>query len=334
MRTPSFGVELHQYFDARAILEEAQQAERLGYDSVWFGDSQLLWRELYVLLGAAAATTSRIKLGTGVSNPITRHASVQASAIMTAQELSLGRALFGIGVGNTALSSMGQREATRAMLEAYVATVRQLCAGQQVEGPTGPMHLAYGSAEQAPPTIIAGSGPKMLALAGKIGDGAIVTREARAGDTLKAMLACIRASREQAGRLDKPFMTCLSASVAVHDDRQIALTAVRPHVASAIRRLHWQFNDLVHETSRRVAAAYDVYAHMAPGAAHAELIPDEVVTEFAIAGTPEDCIAQIQPLFELEIDEITIRPYSLPSQSRADTMAAFARRVMDPLLGR
>src|SRR5690242_7570398 len=71
-----FGLEIHQYLDASTCLEEAVAAERLGYDAVWFGDSQMIWREAYVLLGAAAAQTSRIDLGIGVTNPYTRHIGV------------------------------------------------------------------------------------------------------------------------------------------------------------------------------------------------------------------------------------------------------------------
>ena len=67
MGTPAFGVELHQYLDAPAVLREAQQAEALGYASVWLADSRLVWRELWVLLGAVAATTRRVALGTGVT---------------------------------------------------------------------------------------------------------------------------------------------------------------------------------------------------------------------------------------------------------------------------
>src|SRR3954454_15986162 len=66
---PRFGVELHEYLDAPTVLAEAQQAEALGYASVWLADSQLIWRELYVLLGAVAATTTHVTLGTGVTNP-------------------------------------------------------------------------------------------------------------------------------------------------------------------------------------------------------------------------------------------------------------------------
>ena len=116
MSEPRFGVELHEYLDAATVLAEAQQAEALGYASVWLADSQLIWRELCALLGAVAATTTRVTLGTGVTNPVTRHAAVTAGALATLQELSRGRAVLGIGLGYSSLATLGHRRPTRAAL--------------------------------------------------------------------------------------------------------------------------------------------------------------------------------------------------------------------------
>jgi 5,10-methylenetetrahydromethanopterin reductase len=331
---PSFGVELHQYLDARTVLEEARLAERLGYASVWFGDSQLIWRELYGLLGAAAATTSRIKLGTGVTNPVTRHPAVTASAIATVQELSGGRAILGISVGDTALKSMGLGPASRAELTRYVQMVRSLGLGDTVQGPSGEMRLAYATATTPAPIVIGASGPKMLHLAGQIGDGVVITREARAGPTLTAMLRCVAEGRASAGRVDGPFMTCVSASVAVHEDRSKALLAVRSHVASTLRHVRWELSEPARRASEALNAVYNVSEHMIPQAQHAELIPEEVIPEYAIAGRPEECIAQARGLFDAGVDEITIRPYGVDGGSRAATIEAFARLVMTPLLNR
>src|SRR4051812_15582875 len=107
MSKVAFGVELFQYLDAPTLVEEIKLAERLGFETVWLGDSQLLWRELYVLLGAAAVNTSRITLASGVTNPVTRHPAVTASALMTLQELSGNRALPRIDVGVPAPRLMG-----------------------------------------------------------------------------------------------------------------------------------------------------------------------------------------------------------------------------------
>src|SRR5581483_4314622 len=114
MERPAFGIELFQYLDATTIVDDVRLVERLGYASVWLGDAQLLWREMYVMLGAAAPATSRITLGAGVSNFATRHASVTASAMATLQELSHGRMALGVGVGGTSTGMLGMPHTTRA----------------------------------------------------------------------------------------------------------------------------------------------------------------------------------------------------------------------------
>src|SRR5437764_11180554 len=126
-----FGLEIHQYLEANTCLEEAVAAERLGYDAVWFGDSQMIWREAYVLLGAAAARTSEVQLGIGVTNPLTRHIGVTASAMLTLQELCGGRALLGVGSGHTSVATVGAPRATRAQLTAFTADLRRLFAGEE-----------------------------------------------------------------------------------------------------------------------------------------------------------------------------------------------------------
>ncbi|HLH21341.1 MAG TPA: LLM class flavin-dependent oxidoreductase [Chloroflexota bacterium] len=334
MSRPRFGVELHEYLDAPTVLQEARQAEALGYDAVWLADSQLIWRELYVLLGAVAATTRRVALGTGVTNPVTRHPAVTAGAITTVQELSRGRALLGIGLGNTSLATLGRPPATRAALARYVATVRALCAGEPVGGTGGDLRLAFGAPERCPPVVIAGSGPRILTLAGEIGDGVIIAGRGRAGPPLAAMLRQVRAGRQASGRPARPFTTYLGVAVAVHADRATAIAAVRPHVVgSALRRPLWELSPAARAASERVQAVYSPYDHMSPTDKYAALVPDEVVTEFAIAGTPADCRAQARGLFAAGIDEITIRPYAVDGAPRGATTEAFAREVMAPLRG-
>src|SRR5439155_4812476 len=74
------------------MVELTRLAEDLGFSCAWIGDSQMIWREAYVILGAAALATSRITLATGVTNPVTRDPAVVAAAMETLHELSGGRA--------------------------------------------------------------------------------------------------------------------------------------------------------------------------------------------------------------------------------------------------
>ena len=311
------------------MLAEAQLAERLGYDAVWIADSQLIWREVYVLLGATVATTSRVLVGTAVTNPVTRQAAVTASSSMTLQELSGGRMRLGIGVGDSSLKTMGLAAAPRKDLESYVATVRALCA-ERVRSSTGEMQLGFGDAQQTPPIIVAGAGPKMLELAGEIGDGVMLSGAARNDAALASMLDYVNTGRARTDRTD-PYQLIVGCAGAVDADGHKAKVAVRPHVARGLLTARWDRSARAREVSEQVKAKYDYYSHMNPNAPHAQLVPDDVVPEFAIGGTPDECIAQIRGLEDAGIDELTIYPYAVEGGIRSDVISAFARDVLGAL---
>src|SRR3970040_1061380 len=89
---PRLGLALWGTEPVARLAAHARLAEELGFDSVWVIDSQLLCREVYVTLAAIALATKNIRFGPGVTQPVTRHASVTASAIATLQDTSGGRA--------------------------------------------------------------------------------------------------------------------------------------------------------------------------------------------------------------------------------------------------
>src|SRR5438445_747248 len=99
-----------------------REAEEAGFDLLGVADSQSVFRELYVALAIAARDTSRIRLGPLVTNPQTRHLVVTASAISSIDELSGGRAMLGLGSGDSAIYTLGAPPATVAGLEDAVVT--------------------------------------------------------------------------------------------------------------------------------------------------------------------------------------------------------------------
>ncbi len=327
----SFGVEIHPYYDVSTLMHEITLAEELGYDQVWIGDSQLIWREMYVLLGAAAQATSRILLGSGVTNPVTRVSAVTASAAATLQELSGGRLTLGIGNGFTSVNTMGRQPATLTRLEQTVDEIRALCGGRRVPLESGDMRLMFAAPDQCPPIAVAASGPKMLRLAGRIGDGVILARVAMEGDVLARMLACVHDGRREGGRDAEPFQRFLSVSASVTEDPAKAVAAVRPHVARSILKPFWGLSPAAAAARERMAGSYDNYRHLSPDAPHAGAVPDEVVPEFALAGTPARCIETARRMFDGGIDQITIRPYAVDGLPRASMIRAFAEQVMQPM---
>jgi 5,10-methylenetetrahydromethanopterin reductase len=149
----------------------ARLAEELGFDLIGYGDTQNLIPDCYVVMTAMALATRRVRIGQTVSNPLTRHPAVTASAMSALQEVSGGRAFLGIGTGDSALANIGERPATLAELEAYCQAVRGLCAGQEVLWRGRTTRLFF--EPRRVPIWIAAEGPRTQHLAGRIADGVI-----------------------------------------------------------------------------------------------------------------------------------------------------------------
>ena len=121
----------------------ARAAEDLGYGGVWLADSQCVMRDAYTIMSLIAAQTSRISVATGVTNAITRHPAVLANSWATLDEISGGRAVIGIGVGESSIRTLGLRPDRLADLEVKITTLRALINGEEVEWEGGfPADLA------------------------------------------------------------------------------------------------------------------------------------------------------------------------------------------------
>jgi 5,10-methylenetetrahydromethanopterin reductase len=267
-----------------ALLECVEHAEATGLGGIWVGDSPVLWRELYVLLGAAAARTSHVRLGPAVTNPVSRHVAVTASALMTLQELSGGRAALGLGLGASAVRTVGARPARLAELERAVADVRALWAG-------GAEGLAYGASQPPIPVHLGASGPRMLELSGRIGDGclAVVGVHARQLEAARERIA--------AGAPREGFELTFWVPFAIADDAAEAREAVKPYVARSLRHpVPAELTDIEREAAEAIQASYAYGQHLAPGAPQARLVPDAIVGDWAVAGTPADCREQLERL--------------------------------------
>src|ERR1043166_10228432 len=94
----------------RRTAEPARVLEELGFDTVLFPDSQNLAPEVWGQLMLAAQATSRVRLGPGVTNSATRDPAVTASAALSLQAESGGRALLGIGRGDSSVQRIGKTE--------------------------------------------------------------------------------------------------------------------------------------------------------------------------------------------------------------------------------
>jgi len=281
--------------------ELCAQAEANGFDWLGVADSQSVFRELYVALTLAALNTRSMRLGPLVTNPLTRHLVVTASAMSSVDELSSGRAVLGLGSGDSAIYTIGAPPATLAGLEDSILTLRRLTGGEPVEreGRTWRVHR---SARRVP-IYLAAEGPKTLELAGRLADGVIVGL-GLTPEVITLSLAAIERGARAAGRSPADVDVWWFAKTSLADRRDEAIEPIKMALAASANHA-FRFTlegkgvppDL-HERIKALQREYNAHHHEVPGAANASLpdrwgLTDFLVDRFAIAGTPRDCVAQL-----------------------------------------
>jgi 5,10-methylenetetrahydromethanopterin reductase len=317
------------------IVRQVQLAESLGFDTAWITDTHLVCRELWVTLTACATATSRIRLGPGITVPHTRHISVTASAIATLHELAPGRLVLGVGTGGSASETMGlsvARTARVATLESMAHALKHLLRGESIRLDTGTdARLAWLPQPVDIPLYLAGSGPRMLDAAGRLGDGAIMYSGV-APWLLEAALACVRAGAQAAGRAPADVDIAIWAPTSVASDRALARDHVRGRVASALRHafpVKWSPEDQA--VIDQVRAAYDSYQHATAASKHRLLVTDRFVDLMALAGTPDDVREQVQRVASVGgVNRVILLP-QVPGQDfvqREQVLRLFAEQVM------
>ncbi len=283
-----------------------REAEDSGFEWLGVADSQSVFRELYVALTLAALNTSRVRLGPLVTNPLTRHLVVTASAIASVDELSGGRAVLGFGSGDSAIYTIGAPPATVAGLEDSITTLGRLTGGETVEreGRTWRVHRST----RRVPIYLAAEGPRTLELAGRVADGVIVGL-GLTPEVIRLSLAAIERGARAAGRTLADVDVWWFAKTSLADRRDAAIEPIKMALAASANHA-FRFTlegkgvppDL-HEKIRALQREYNAHHHEIPGAANASL-PDRfgltefLVDRFAIAGTPADCVAQISRAME------------------------------------
>jgi 5,10-methylenetetrahydromethanopterin reductase len=279
-----------------------REVEENGFDLLGVADSQSVFREMYVALTLAASSTARVRLGPLVTNPLTRHLVVTASAISSVDEVSRGRAVLGIGSGDSALSTIGALPATLAGLEDSVVTLRRLTSGEPVdrEGQTWRVHRST----RRVPLYLAAEGPRTLELAGRVADGVIVGL-GLTPDVIRLALAALARGARAVGRTLADLDIWWFAKTNVADTRDEAVAPIKMALAASANHA-FRFTlegkgvppDL-HEKIKALQREYNAHHHEIAGAGNAGLTDRWGLTEFlldrfAIAGTPDDCVAQIR----------------------------------------
>lgn len=300
------------------------EIEALGYDHFWLTDSSLHARYCWAYLTLAARQTSRLTIGTAVTNPLTRHPAVTATAAATLAEISSGRAILGIGAGDRPLLSLGHAPATLATLEAAVSAIRGLWAGQAVEAQESGFAL-HGAHYRFPPpaaipVYLSATGPRTLELAGRIADGVILLAGLHP-EGISFALEHIDRGAAAAGRDARPHVSVFAYG-AISEDEEEALAAARTIAAwfPQTAPVHCRLAGLPQEIIDQVRASYSG-GEFQEAARAAQALPADFVKRMALAGGPAEARAHLSTLAALGVDSVTVFPLGA---GRMATIRAFA----------
>jgi 5,10-methylenetetrahydromethanopterin reductase len=285
-----------------AFGELCREAEGAGFEWVGVADSQSVFHELYVALTIAALSTTRVRVGPLVTNPLTRHLVVTASAMASVDEVSGGRAVLGLGSGDSAIYTLGAPPATLAGLEEAVDALGRLTAGERLqrEGRRWQVHRST----RRVPIYLAAEGPRTLELAGRVADGVIVGL-GLTPEVIELSLAAIERGARAAGRRLADVDVWWFAKTNVADTRATAVEPIKMALAASANHA-FRFTlegkgvpAALHEPIRGLHRDYDAHQHEIAGARNAHLtdrwgLTDFLVDRFAIAGTPAECVAQVR----------------------------------------
>lgn len=309
------------------LAEHAALAERIGFDSVWVIDSQLLCRDVFITLAAILSRTTTLRAATGVTQPFTRHASVAAGAMATLAEMSGNRAILGVGTGFSSLGTIGLKQARIAEVERFVAATRALLAGEATpfdNGVSGRLTW-YPPATQVP-IVLAATGPRMTATAARIGDGVILHQGLSAGMVARGVGWVRDAAAGQACEISCWAPYSLGADPAEARER------VRARVAGALinARADW-FDGDERVAVERLQSTYDVHHHASAAAEHAALVPDSLVDRYALAGVGPDVAERLRALLDQPgVDRVIINPQVVGAGARPlpEVLRDFESRVL------
>jgi 5,10-methylenetetrahydromethanopterin reductase len=322
----NFGVGLFATENAREGVRLAQQAEVLGFRRFWVGDSHMIWRELYALLGAVAATTHTLEIAPGVTHPQVRHLTVTASALATLNELAPGRVLLGFGVGATGPGNIGMKPISIDELEEALKNLKQLLAGDSIQMNGHKVQCVFAAGAKVP-IYVGTRAPKVMKIAATLGDGIIYTGEV---STLESTVATLKRCCAEVGRRPGEVKVVYRIPCCVAENATEAREEVKGKIARAamthLGRLH-RMGKLTDEEDRKAVERlwkhYDTYHHMGPE--HSYLVRDEWVERFAVAGSPDEVRDKVRSLLQSDIGELTIIPFG---KSKESVIKMFAERVM------
>lgn len=321
-------------------LNVVQEAERLGYDSIW--SAEAYGSDAATVLSWLAAGTSRIRLGSAIFQIPGRSPAMTAMTAATIDQLSGGRMLLGIGASGPQVAEgwHGQRFGRQLQrTREYVAVVRMALARERVayrgetlelplpDGPGKPLKLMISPVQERLPIYLAAIGPKNTQLAGEIADGWIPTLFSP--EHVTTFRALLQEGADRAGRSLEDFDIAPTVNAYVSDDREAARNLMRPFLALYVggmgSRKQNFYNQLIQRYGYEDAAReiQDLYLDGKKDEA-AAAIPDEMIDQVSLCGPREVVRERLGAFRDAGVGTLMITPMAFTAQDRIDQLRTVA----------
>lgn len=313
-----FGVEILPTITIDKIVDTVIAAENLGIDHIWVTDHYCN-RNVYAILTVLAQKTQRVILGVGVTNPYDKHPAWTASAIATIAELTGGRAALGIGAGDRAtLESIGLKwEKPLVAVREAVTIIRKLLEGETVTFEGTIFKLKNAKLNYKPPKVpiyIGAQAPRMLKLAGSIGDGVLINVSHH--EMLSEMITHVKEGIKESGRDEKAVDIAACTALSISTDREKAVKAAKPVVAFIVAGTS---DEILKKYGIDVGKANEIRTALAKGdfGTATGKIDDRMLEYFSITGTLDQCLDRINELIKRGVTQIVFGSPLGPSKKEA-----------------
>jgi probable F420-dependent oxidoreductase len=311
---------------ARSQIEYAQTIERLGYDSIWV--SEVNGYDAVSVMTAVAGATSRVKIASGIVGIYLRDPLLMAMGAASVNELSDGRLVLGLGTSTPVIVEQWHGmtfDKPLVRMREYVDLVRRLMAGERVRHAGA--YTLRGAQLGAPsrgaaPIFIAALNPRMLALAGEIGDGVILNFPSL--EYTRRAIATVEKGLRAAGKDRASFNITVFLRTSVTDNPQAVIGKFRSELltyvlAPVYRRIftedgHGEMCDTVNDLWAKGDRAEALAA-----------VDDGFIMRRSAIGTADEVKRRYQEYRDLGADAICVFP--VPEEDEANVEAGRLRVI-------
>jgi F420-dependent oxidoreductase-like protein len=326
--------------DGAQQLEMAQEADRLGYDSIWAAEAY--GSDAATVLAWLATNTERAKVASGIFQMPARTPAMTAMTAATLDNISGGRFMLGLGISGPQVVEgwHGQPfEKPVSRSREYVAIVRKALARETLTydgefytlprpgGPGKPLKLIIKPVQERIPIYLAAIGPKNTALAAEIADGWLPTLfSPEHADVFRPAL---EEGAAKGGRSLDELEITPQVSLAIYDDVDHARNFLRPYLALYIGGMGSRDRNFYTELVTRYGfgdAAREVQELYLGGrqADAMAAIPDELIDQVAICGPREVVKERLERYEDAGVGTLLVTPAAATQEDRLRMMRDLA----------